>query len=408
MKFLKTFLIGFSIVVMLLNTFVFFATAQEYVMAGCHSSPETHYAGSIGATELFDRRFRSLTRVVNYTASRNKLCVQKTKRFVNGKIRIIKRIIPCKKPPVCYRTSARIVNGRSVNIKKIVKCPRTPTPIPTAEFTQTTVPPTATMTSTSAPGTTPRAATPTPEFTPRAPTVPTETPTPRPTATSTAFVPRNPNGASSLAAPTNLTYWQFPGSHIAANGRGDHFVSLIWSVGTVTGLSRPDSRLPSNISGYLLTYWKVSQPDKIFTKLTTEKVAQIQGLPYGEDFNGYVQSVGFFGETSNISNIFTFQSAPASEVLALKTKYNAFFDTFDRSPMGTMGAFDGLKWSAAYSMANATLLNRSFINNQEHAHNLCYATFSPNQFDALYDRGSNTNRVLNAVCWTFQIAAKEN
>ena len=162
-----------------------------------------------------------------------------------------------------------------------------------------------------------------------------------------------------------------------------------------TGLLHPDQPMPNGISGYLLTYWKVSDPIKIYKKLGSYQVAQIQGLEYNQDYKGYVQSIGFFGELSNPSNTIIFRSAPPEFISSLKTRYNGFFDSFDRVPLGTMGGFDGKKWAVAYSEANAPMANRGFINSQQHAHNLGLATFG--EYDALYDRGSNTNRVLNAV-----------
>jgi hypothetical protein len=140
----------------------------------------------------------------------------------------------------------------------------------------------------------------------------------------------------------------------------------------------PVAPLPAGVVGYKITWGPASQPGA-FSKLTEERIIQLQPLANGQPFVARVQSVDSAGHLSAPSPSISFTGDP-SRVDALRARMNGFFDDFNLPA----GAPDERKWNSAYSRCNADWSNGFFINDQFHAHN---TVFSGN-----CDRGQSIGR----------------
>lgn len=140
----------------------------------------------------------------------------------------------------------------------------------------------------------------------------------------------------------------------------------------------PMASLPNGVMGYKITWGPASQPDA-FSKLTEERIIQLQPLTNGQPYVARVQSIDSAGHLSAASPSISFTGSSA-RVDALRTSMNGFFDDFNLPA----GAPDERKWNSAYSLCNADWSNGFFINDQFHAHN---TVFSGN-----CDRGQSISR----------------
>lgn len=140
----------------------------------------------------------------------------------------------------------------------------------------------------------------------------------------------------------------------------------------------PVTPLPTGVAGYKITWGPTNTPDA-FSKLTEERIIQLQPLTNGQPYVARVQSVDSAGHLSAASPNVSFTGTPA-RVDALRARMNGFFDDFNLAA----GAPDERKWNSAYSRCNADSSNGFFINDQFHAHN---TVFSGN-----CDRGQSISR----------------
>ena len=141
---------------------------------------------------------------------------------------------------------------------------------------------------------------------------------------------------------------------------------------------KPVTPLPTGVAGYKITWGPTNTPDA-FSKLTEERIMQLQPLTNGQPYVARVQSVDSAGHLSAASPNVSFTGTPA-RVDALRARMNGFFDDFNLAA----GAPDERKWNSAYSRCNADSSNGFFINDQFHAHN---TVFSGN-----CDRGQSISR----------------
>src|SRR5205085_2119157 len=102
--------------------------------------------------------------------------------------------------------------------------------------------------------------------------------------------------------------------------------------------------LDSGVVGYKITWGPASQPDAS-SKLTEERILQLQPLDNDKLYVARVQSVDSAGHLSASSASISFNGGDATRVNGLRTRMNGFFDDFDLPA----GAPDELKWNAAYS-----------------------------------------------------------
>lgn len=140
----------------------------------------------------------------------------------------------------------------------------------------------------------------------------------------------------------------------------------------------PVTPLPTGVMGYKITWGPTANPSA-FSKLTEERILQLQPLTNGQPYVARVQSIDSAGNLSAFSPTISFTGTPA-RVDALRARMNGFFDDFNLPA----GAPDERKWNSAYSRCNAATSNGFFINDQFHAHN---TVFSGN-----CDRGQSISR----------------
>jgi hypothetical protein len=169
--------------------------------------------------------------------------------------------------------------------------------------------------------------------------------------------------AAALHIPAGLTAEQ-----------DDHNAILQWDFDT----KNPVAPLPIGVAGYKITWGPADKPDS-FSKLTEERIIQLQPLTNGQPYVARVQSINSAGHLSAFSSTVRFTGASA-RVDALRARMNGFFDDFNLPA----GAPDERKWNSAYSRCNADWSNGFFINDQFHAHN---TVFSGN-----CDRGQSIGR----------------
>jgi hypothetical protein len=140
----------------------------------------------------------------------------------------------------------------------------------------------------------------------------------------------------------------------------------------------PVAPLPAGVVGYKITWGPAATPDA-FSKLTEERIIQLQPLTNGQPYVARVQSVDSAGHLSAAGPTISF-TGNSARVDALRASMNGFFDDFNLPA----GAPDERKWNSAYSLCNADWSNGFFINDQFHAHN---TVFSGN-----CDRGQSISR----------------
>ena len=140
----------------------------------------------------------------------------------------------------------------------------------------------------------------------------------------------------------------------------------------------PVTPLPTGVMGYKITWGPAANPS-VFTKLTEERILQLQPLTNGQPYVARVQSIDSTGHLSAFSPTVSFTGTPA-RVDALRARMNGFFDDFNLPA----GAPDERKWNSAFSRCNADTSNGFFINDQFHAHNTV--------FSANCDRGQSISR----------------
>jgi hypothetical protein len=145
----------------------------------------------------------------------------------------------------------------------------------------------------------------------------------------------------------------------------------------------PVAPLPAGVMGYKITWGPAANPSA-FSKLTEERILQLQPLTNGDQYVARVQSIDSAGHLSAFSTTISFTGTPA-RVDALRARMNGFFDDFNLQA----GAPDERKWNSAYSRCNADTSNGFFINDQFHAHN---TVFSGN-----CDRGQSISRPRAAL-----------
>ncbi|HEX9370414.1 MAG TPA: hypothetical protein VF897_05385 [Roseiflexaceae bacterium] len=129
----------------------------------------------------------------------------------------------------------------------------------------------------------------------------------------------------------------------------------------------PVAPLPAGVAGYKITWGPAGQPDA-FSKLTEERIIQLQPLTNGQPYVARVQSIDSAGHLSAASPSISFAGSPA-RVDALRARMNGFFDDFNLP----QGAPDERRWNSAYSRCNADWSNGFFINDQFHAHNTVFS-----------------------------------
>jgi hypothetical protein len=169
--------------------------------------------------------------------------------------------------------------------------------------------------------------------------------------------------AAALPIPAGLTIEQ-----------DDHNAIVQWDFDP----KNPTTPNPAGVAGYKITWGPASQPDS-FSKLTEERIIQLQPLTNGEPYVARIQSVDSAGHLSVASPTISFTGSSA-RVDALRTRMNGFFDDFNLPA----GAPDERKWNSAYSRCNADTSNGFFINDQFHAHNTV--------FSGTCDRGQSISR----------------
>ncbi|MEO7913688.1 MAG: fibronectin type III domain-containing protein, partial [Roseiflexaceae bacterium] len=174
--------------------------------------------------------------------------------------------------------------------------------------------------------------------------------------------------AAALLIPTGLTVEQ-----------DDRNAILQWDF----DIKNPMTPLPTGVAGYKITWGPAATPNA-FSKLTEERIIQLQPLTNGQPYVARVQSVDSAGHVSAASPTVSFTGISA-RVDALRTRMNGFFDDFNLPA----GAPDERKWNSAYSRCNADSSNGFFINDQFHAHN---TVFSGN-----CDRGQSISRPRAAL-----------
>ncbi|HEX5691047.1 MAG TPA: fibronectin type III domain-containing protein, partial [Roseiflexaceae bacterium] len=86
----------------------------------------------------------------------------------------------------------------------------------------------------------------------------------------------------------------------------------------------PVTPLPAGVVGYKITWGPASQPDA-FSKLTEERVIQLQPLTNGQPYVARVQSVDSLGRLSAASPPISF-TGNSARVDALRARMNGFFD----------------------------------------------------------------------------------
>ncbi len=151
----------------------------------------------------------------------------------------------------------------------------------------------------------------------------------------------------------------------------DRNAVLTWAVpGTLNqdplapGPLRPDQAEPPGISGFLIIWGPQDKPTE-FTKLSTERIAQLQPLMPGVTYTATVQSVDARGDTSEPSAPTTF-AHDTGRVDALRVRMTGFFDDFDTPA----GPFDEQKWNTSYASGDDPSLSGAFVNAQFHAHDM--------------------------------------
>jgi hypothetical protein len=161
-----------------------------------------------------------------------------------------------------------------------------------------------------------------------------------------------PASAAGLPIPAGITVEQ-----------DDHNAILQWDFDP----QNPNQPLPAGVAGYKITWGPASTPSA-FSKLTEERIIQLQPLENGQPYVAQVQSVDYLGHLSAPSALIHFTGDPA-RVDALRARMNGFFDDFNLP----QGLPDERKWNAAYSRCNADWSNGFFINDQFHAHNTVFS-----------------------------------
>jgi len=175
--------------------------------------------------------------------------------------------------------------------------------------------------------------------------------------------------AAALPVPANLII-----------ARDDHNAILQWDLDA----ENPVAALPTGVTGYKITWGPAATPNA-FSKLTEERILQLQPLDNGKPYAVRVQSVDSAGHLSAPSASISFNGGDPTRVNGLRARMNGFFDDFNLPA----GAPDERKWNSAYSRCNADSSNGFFINDQFHAHN---TVFSGN-----CDRGQSISRPRAAL-----------
>lgn len=132
-------------------------------------------------------------------------------------------------------------------------------------------------------------------------------------------------------------------------------------------LLKPDESEPEEVSGYRISWGVAGQP-LANIQLTKFRIAQIQPLINGKEYEVQIQTVDHKGNLSQPSAPLKFTGKP-DRVNALRSKMNGFFDDFNLPP----GSGNELNWNNAYSACNEPELSTFFINTQYHAHNTVYS-----------------------------------
>jgi hypothetical protein len=145
----------------------------------------------------------------------------------------------------------------------------------------------------------------------------------------------------------------------------------------------PVTPLPTGVMGYKITWGPAATPNA-FSKISEERIIQLQPLTNGQPYVARVQSIDVAGRLSASSPTISFTGTSA-RVDALRARMNGFFDDFNLPA----GAPDERKWNSAYSRCNAATSNGFFINDQFHAHNTVYS--------ANCDRGQSISRPRAAL-----------
>jgi hypothetical protein len=186
-----------------------------------------------------------------------------------------------------------------------------------------------------------------------------------------------------LALVTSIASWQLPPLDSAVGpptpsglsaAQDDRNAILRWDFDP----QNPAAPLPAGVTGYKITWGPASNP-AAFSKLTEERVIQLQPLVNGQPYVAQVQSVNSLGQLSAPSAAIQF-TGDSARVDALRARMNGFFDDFNLP----QGLPDERKWNAAYSRCNGDWSNGFFINDQFHAHN---TVFTDN-----CDRGQSISR----------------
>lgn len=151
-----------------------------------------------------------------------------------------------------------------------------------------------------------------------------------------------------LISPSGLTVFQ-----------DDRNAILEWDVDP----KNPVRPLPDGVAGYRVTWGPAGQPDA-FTRLTEERIIQLQPLVNGQQYTARVQTVDIYGRLSGFSAPISFTGDPR-RVDALRARMNGFFDDFNLPA----GPVDERKWNYANSLCNEPARNGFFINDQFHVHN---------------------------------------
>lgn len=140
----------------------------------------------------------------------------------------------------------------------------------------------------------------------------------------------------------------------------------------------PTAPLPAGVVGYKISWGPAATPTA-FSKLTEERIIQLQPLVNGQPYAVQIQSVDSQGNLSAPSPSLSF-TGDSTRVDGLRARMNGFFDDFNLP----QGLPDETKWNSAYSRCNAAAANGFFINDQFHAHNT--------GFSANCDRGQSISR----------------
>lgn len=145
-----------------------------------------------------------------------------------------------------------------------------------------------------------------------------------------------------------------------------------------TDPQNPTAPLPAGVVGYKVSWGPAAQP-AAFSRLTEERIIQLQPLVNGQPYVARVQAIDSAGNLSAASASVSF-TGDSARVDGLRARMNGFFDDFTLP----QGLPDETKWNSAYSRCNAPWSNGFFINDQFHVHNTV--------FSGDCDRGQSVSR----------------